>query len=171
MGDRHIVFFDYEERVDNEIKSTGRVKVELFNDICPKVCKCVESFFMGSVRVEGTPVGYKDCKFFDIQKNFYIMSGDFISNDGTGTTSIYDSPTFVPDETCERFEHTAAGLFGLVGITDDCQVGCQFYITLSEATEFDGINSVCGRIVSGITQLMEIEENSEVQITQCGRWS
>merc|ERR1711977_727765 len=60
---------------------SGRIKIELWKDICPKTAENFRQFCTGEFRRNGQPIGYKGCVFHRVIKNFIIQSGDFIKQD------------------------------------------------------------------------------------------
>ncbi|KAL6306524.1 cyclophilin-like domain-containing protein [Sparassis latifolia] len=81
---RPIVFMD----VNIGETPAGRLKMELFSDIVPKV--------------NSRPQGYKNATFHRVP-NFMCQGGDFIKGDGTGSFSIYGDkfPFFVTTAKCD----------------------------------------------------------------------
>jgi peptidyl-prolyl isomerase H (cyclophilin H) len=82
-----VVFFD----VAIAGNATGRIKMELFADVCPKTSENFRQFCTGEYKKNSLPVGYKNSSFHRIIKSFMIQGGDFINGDGTGRISIYGS--------------------------------------------------------------------------------
>src|SRR4051794_16515755 len=97
--DNPVVFMDITAG-DIEI---GRIKMELFADIVPKTAENFRQFCTGEFRKDGVPVGFKNCQFHRIIKDFMIQGGDFVNGDGTGMMSIYGEK--FPDEDFE-IKHT-----------------------------------------------------------------
>lgn len=56
----------------------GRLKMELWADICPKTCENFRQFCTGEHRKNGVPQGYKDCKIHRIERDFIVQGGDFV---------------------------------------------------------------------------------------------
>jgi cyclophilin family peptidyl-prolyl cis-trans isomerase len=56
-------------------------------------------------------VGYKNCTFHRVIKEFMVQSGDFISHDGKGSLSIYGSK--FDDENFD-YQHDVPGLLSMV---------------------------------------------------------
>ena len=113
-----VVFFD----ISIGTFQAGRIVMELFADICPKVIIFIQTsenfrqFCTGEFRSNEVPIGYKKSSFHRVMKDFMIQGGDFINvklkqNDGTGTFSIY-GPTF-NDENF-TLHHTGPGLLSMV---------------------------------------------------------
>jgi hypothetical protein len=56
----------------------GRIKMELWADICPKTAENFRKFCTGEYVRNGVPQGYKDCAFHRIERDFIIQGGDFV---------------------------------------------------------------------------------------------
>jgi hypothetical protein len=56
----------------------GRIKMELWADICPKTAENFRKFCTGEHVKNGVPQGYKDCGFHRIERDFIIQGGDFV---------------------------------------------------------------------------------------------
>lgn len=80
-----VVFFDISIAGNN----AGRIKIELFADICPRTAENFRQFCTGEMRRNTLPIGYKSCSIHRVIKSFMLQGGDFISGDGTGRLSIY----------------------------------------------------------------------------------
>ena len=61
----------------NDYYLSGRIKMELFADICPKTAENFRQFCTGAYRKNSLPVGYKNCSFHRVIKSFMIQGGDF----------------------------------------------------------------------------------------------
>ena len=101
-----VVFFD----VSIAGVSAGRIKVELFADICPKTTENFRQFCTGELKKSNLPVGYKASPFHRVIKQFMIQGGDFINGDGTGRMSIYGDS--FQDENF-TLKHTGPGLLSV----------------------------------------------------------
>lgn len=80
-----VVFFD----ISIAGIAAGRIKMELFADICPRTAENFRQFCTGQTKRNSLPVGYKGCSFHRVIKGFMLQGGDFINSDGTGRYSIY----------------------------------------------------------------------------------
>ncbi|KAI3661013.1 hypothetical protein MP638_004048 [Amoeboaphelidium occidentale] len=164
-----IVFFD----ISIGGHDAGRIKFELFKDVCPKTAENFRQFCTGEFKRDGKPVGYKGAKFHRIIKDFMVQGGDFVNADGTGTLSIYGDS--FPDENF-TLKHDKAGLLSMANSGKDTN-GCQFFITCAKADFLDGKHVVFGRVVDGILTLRKMENVStgnnnkprvDVIIRECG---
>mmetsp|Transcript_41251 Transcript_41251/g.105488 ORF Transcript_41251/g.105488 Transcript_41251/m.105488 type:complete len:186 (-) Transcript_41251:14-571(-) len=134
-----IVFFD----VTIGGAPAGRIKMELFADICPKTAENFRQFCTGEYRKNGQPVGYKGCAFHRVIKDFMIQGGDFLKGDGTGSTSIYG--TKFADEPFVG-KHTGPGLLSSANSGPNTN-GCQFFITCAKTEWLDNKHVVFGRLM------------------------
>merc|ERR1719382_2174949 len=164
-----IVFFDI---LIDEIPA-GRIKIELWNDICPKTAENFRQFCTGEFRCNGNPMGYKNCTFHRIIKDFMIQSGDFIK-DGTGSISIFG--TRFNDENFIA-KHTGPGLLSMANSGSNTN-GCQFFITCGRTEWLDGKHTVFGRVLGdGMFTIRKIENidtypddkpQNKILISECG---
>jgi peptidyl-prolyl isomerase H (cyclophilin H) len=163
-----IVFFD----IAIGTQPAGRIKFELFANICPKTSENFRQLCTGEYRIDGQPQGYKNSKFHRVIKDFIVQGGDFVNRDGSGNISIY-GPTF-PDENY-ILKHSSQGLLSMANSNAN---GSQFFITCAKAEFLDGKHVVFGRILDGLVVLKKMEnvptkgtENVpkvDIVITECG---
>ncbi|KAH3826944.1 peptidyl-prolyl cis-trans isomerase H-like [Dreissena polymorpha] len=167
--DNPIVFFDIS--IGNV--EVGRIKFELFADLVPKTAENFRQFCTGEYRKDGVPIGYKNCSFHRVIKDFMVQGGDFVNGDGTGLTSIYGGS--FSDENF-KLKHTGPGILSMANSGKDTN-GCQFFITCAKCDFLDGKHVVFGKVVDGLLVLRKIENvptgpNNKpklpVIITQCG---
>ena len=165
-----VVFFD----ISIAGQMVGRLKLELFADICPKTTENFRQFCTGEFKVNGQPTGFKGCSFHRIIKDFMVQGGDFIKGDGSGCVSIYGDK--FPDENFQ-LKHSSAGLLCMANNGPNSN-GCQFFITCAACDFLNGKHVVFGRVVDGLLVLRKIENvpiagsNSKPQvpviIAECG---
>lgn len=134
-----VVFFD----VSIAGVSAGRIKIELFADICPKTAENFRQFCTGEHKRSNLSVGYKNCPFHRIIKGFMIQGGDFINTDGTGRHSIYGSS--FPDENF-TIKHGGPGFLSMANSGPNTN-GCQFFITCAKTDWLDGKHVVFGKVI------------------------
>ncbi|KAK8812358.1 hypothetical protein WA158_007592 [Blastocystis sp. Blastoise] len=153
----------------------GRIKLELFKNICPKTVENFRQFCVGEHKRSGMPVGYKGSRIHRILKEYIIQGGDFVRNDGTGKMSIYGE-TFA-DENFE-LKHDQPGLLAMANSGPNTN-GCQFYITCNANPTLDGKYVVFGKVLDTesmkIVRMIEnVSVNTDetpkvsVAITECG---
>jgi peptidyl-prolyl isomerase H (cyclophilin H) len=134
-----VVFFD----VSIAGVMTGRLKIELFADVCPKTAENFRQFCVGEYKKSNLSVGYKNCPFHRVIKAFMIQGGDFENKDGTGRLSIYGSS--FPDENF-ALRHTGPGLLSMANSGPHTN-GCQFFITCAKTDWLDGKHVVFGKLI------------------------
>ena len=134
-----VVFFD----VSIAGVPAGRIKMELFADICPKTAENFRQFCCGEFKKSSLPVGYKGCPFHRIIKGFMIQGGDFENCDGTGRFSIYGS-SFGDENFTLR--HTGPGLLSMANSGPNTN-GCQFFITCAKCEWLDEKHVVFGKVI------------------------
>ncbi|CAH8362898.1 unnamed protein product [Eruca vesicaria subsp. sativa] len=165
-----VVFFD----VSIGGIPAGRIKMELFADIVPKTAENFRQFSTGELRKAGKPLGYKECQFQRVIKDFMIQSGDFLKNDGSGCMSIYGHKF---DDENFTAKHTGPGLLSMANSGPDSN-GCQFFISCSKCDWLDNKHVVFGRVLGdGLLVVRKIENVAvgpnnrpklAVVITECG---
>ncbi|CAA6669162.1 unnamed protein product [Spirodela intermedia] len=104
-----IVFFD----VTIGSIPAGRIKMELFADIIPKTAENFRCHYLYRLKA-GVPVGFKNCHFHRVIKEFMIQGGDFLKGDGSGCVCIYGSKF---DDENFIAKHTGPGLLSMFFIT------------------------------------------------------
>ena len=112
-----VVFFD----ISIAGVAAGRIKMELFADVCPKTAENFRQFCTGEFKKNNLSLGYKACPFHRVIKGFMLQGGDFENADGTGKFSIYGSS--FPDENFS-LRHTSAGLLSMANSGPNSN-GCQ----------------------------------------------
>eukprot|EP01068_Selenidium_serpulae_P007351 Selendium_serpulae@DN4686_c0_g1_i4.p1 len=144
--DNPIVFFDIS--IGNH--AVGRIKMELFKDTTPKTAENFRQFCTGEFKYNRVPVGYKNCSFHRIIKNFMVQGGDFVKGDGTGCLSIYG----------ERFEdenfdikHDRPGLLSMANSGPGAN-GCQFFLTCQKCEWLDKKHVVFGQVIDEESMLV-----------------
>jgi len=168
--DNPIVFFD----IAVGGKEIGRLKMELFRDICPKTAENFRQFCTGEYKKDGVPIGYKGCTFHRVIKDFMIQGGDFVNSDGTGLTSIYGGK--FKDENFTK-THDSAGILSMANSGKHTN-GCQFFITCTKCDFLDQKHVVFGKVIEDGMLIVRKVENIPtdgsnkprvpVVIVQCG---
>lgn len=134
-----VVFFD----ISIAGVAAGRVKIELFADVCPRTAENFRQFCTGEHKKNSLSVGFKNCPFHRIIKSFMIQGGDFINADGTGRYSIYGS-SFADENFTLR--HGGPGFLSMANSGPNTN-GCQFFITCAKTDWLDGKHVVFGKVI------------------------
>jgi peptidyl-prolyl isomerase H (cyclophilin H) len=166
-----IVFFD----ISIGGQKQGRIKFELFEDVCPRTCENFRQFCTGEAKRGDLPIGYKNSLFHRVIKGFLIQGGDFVRGDGTGSASIYGE-SFADENFTLR--HTVPGLLSMANSGPNTN-GCQFFVTCSACPWLDNKHVVFGRVIDGMDVVRLIEQSPvapqtkkpvhPVAITECGQ--
>ena len=108
-----------------EGKDIGRVDFELFGNSAPKTVNS----FLGFVTGDFSPyMRYKGSYFQQIVEQRFITGGDFVSQDGLGSATVYpDTTTILSEKNDLKFSE--AYLLAM-SADKDGNTGCQFFITL-----------------------------------------
>jgi peptidyl-prolyl isomerase H (cyclophilin H) len=147
-----VVFFD----VTIGGAEVGRLKMELWKDVCPKTCENFRKFCTGEHKNprDMQPMGYKNVEFHRVIKAFMIQGGDFLKGDGTGCISTYGT-TFADENFIAK--HTGPGLLSMANSGPDSN-GCQFFLTCAPTEWLDDKHVVFGRVLGdGLLVLRKIE--------------
>lgn len=151
--------------------------MELFADVVPKTAENFRQLCTGEFRSNGVPIGYKNCSFHRIMKDFMVQGGDFVKGDGTGSLSIFGEK--FPDENFDLM-HDQPGLLSLANSGPNTN-GCQFFITCAKCDWLDGKHVVFGKVLDApsMVTLRKIENvpvgpnnkpKLSVNITECGEF-
>ncbi|KAI1058605.1 hypothetical protein LB506_000830 [Fusarium annulatum] len=165
------------ELIAAESEPLGRIQIELFKDVVPKTAENFRQFCTGeSKNSAGRPQGYKGSKFHRIIPNFMCQGGDFLNNDGSGSTCIWGYKSF-EDENF-TLKHDQPGLLSMANAGPNTN-GSQFFITTVPTPFLDNKHVVFGKVVDGMDVVKKMEAtktgyaapdrpNLDVVISQCG---
>ncbi|KAJ0181858.1 hypothetical protein K1T71_002580 [Dendrolimus kikuchii] len=128
--------------IHSEDKILGRVVIGLFGDLAPNAVKNFK-VLASTKGINGK--SYKGTCFNRIIKRFMVQGGDVVSDDGSGSISIYGE-TFA-DENLET-EHSMAGFVSMANKGPNTN-GCQFLITTTGTPWLDNLHTVIGKVVEG----------------------
>ncbi|KAF8673770.1 hypothetical protein HU200_048524 [Digitaria exilis] len=151
------------------------IVMELFADVAPLATENFRELCTGEkgLGVAGKPLHFLGSTFHSIIPGYMWQGGDIINGDGTGGESIYGNP--FPDENLNR-SHDEAGLLSMANGSANSN-GSQFFIATVPAPWLDGNHVVFGKVISGLDNLVDIENTvgsrsgtpkAEVKITHCG---
>ncbi len=157
-----------------------RLYFELFENKLPKTCENFRVFCTGEKinPITKKPYGYKNTSFHRLIKSFILQGGDFISFDGSGSISIYDSKNF--DDEGFFYSHSDIGFLSMANSGKNTN-GCQFFITLDKCDWLDKQHVVFGKAMDeySIEILKLINEIpstfdedtplQEIKIVNCGQ--
>jgi len=169
--DNPVVFFD----IAIGGQSVGRIVIELYKDVAPRTAENFRQFCTGEFRLNGVPIGFKNCTFHRVIKDFMIQGGDFMRGDGTGSLSIFGEK--FNDENF-NLKHDSAGLLSMANSGPNTN-GCQFFIVTSRCDWLDGKHVVFGKVLDQESLLVvrkienvpinpQSKPKLEVVITECG---
>ncbi|KAF5293110.1 hypothetical protein FQA39_LY13720 [Lamprigera yunnana] len=139
------VYFDV--AIDNEYK--GRIVIGLFGEITPKTAK--NFYTLATEGIDGK--NYTGSRFHRVIRRFMIQGGDIVSNNGSGTVSIYG--THFDDENFD-VDHEGPGFVSMANAGPNTN-GCQFFITTIGTSWLNGKHTVFGKVVSGQNIVHKIE--------------
>jgi len=157
----------------------GRLVIDLFDSEAPRACENFRALCTGEKGISKAskkPLHYKGTRFHRIVKGFVCQGGDFVRGDGSGAESIFGGGKFKDEAGGLKQKHDKPGVVGMANSGKNGN-GCQFYVTLKEASRCDGKHVVVGSVVEGIEILSRIEEEAasesgsprvRVAIADCG---
>ncbi|KAF4654713.1 Peptidyl-prolyl cis-trans isomerase-like 4 [Perkinsus olseni] len=164
------VFFD----ISIAGSKSGRIEMELFNDVVPKTAENFRCLCTGEKGVghSGKNLTYKGSAFHRIIPQFMCQGGDFTRGNGTGGESIYGMK--FRDENF-KLRHTEPGLLSMANAGPNTN-GSQFFITTVPTPWLDGKHCVFGKVVSGMDVVKKMEAvgsqggqpRKQVSIQDCG---
>ncbi|KAB8071660.1 cyclophilin-like domain-containing protein [Aspergillus leporis] len=164
------VFFDIQ--IGKE--KTGRIALELFNDVVPKTAENFRALCTGEKGVgnQGKPLHFKGSIFHRVIKQFMIQGGDFTAFNGTGGESIYGEK--FPDENFD-VKHDRPFLLSMANSGPGTN-GSQFFITTVPTPHLDDKHVVFGEVINGKSVVRKIENLNtqadkpvhDVTIVECG---
>merc|ERR1712166_1158901 len=128
---------------------TGRLVIELFEDIVPRTVRNFVALIKGDDRRK---LKYLGSVFHRIMPKFMAQGGDVTKQDGSGGESIYGR--YFEDESF-LLKHTNPGVLAMANSGPNTN-NSQFYITFNEQTHLDGKHVVFGKVVAGWDMLEEI---------------
>lgn len=164
-------------------KPTGRIVVELYDDLAPIASENFLNLCTGSDK------SYKHNYFHRVMKNFVIQAGDIVnctdtssygtSAMGTGNVSTVNGGKLFP---LENKQEPLDKPFKLcTANTDPDSNGSQFFISTYTQTHLTGKHTIFGQVIHGKSVVREIErvnttntncpvEAEKVVIEDCGIW-
>jgi peptidyl-prolyl isomerase H (cyclophilin H) len=108
-----------------EGRDIGRLDFELFGNAAPKTV----NNFLGFVSGDFNPYQkYKGSYFLNVVEQRFITGGDFVNNDGTGSTTVYPEQVKIKSEK-NNLKFSEPYLLAMSADSEG-NTGCQFFITL-----------------------------------------
>ncbi|XP_033119735.1 peptidyl-prolyl cis-trans isomerase B-like [Anneissia japonica] len=141
-------------------KAAGPITIALFGNEVPRTVKN----FVSLAGKKGKE-GYKGSKFHRVVKDFMMQGGDFLTDDGTGSTSIYGK--YFDDENFD-LKHHDAGWVAMANAGPNTN-GHQFYIITKPAEWLNGRNVVFGKVVEGmdtVDKMADVKTDSKQKPVQ-----
>jgi peptidylprolyl isomerase len=171
MSNRNRVFFD----VTIGGKPSGRIVMELYNDVVPKTAENFRALCTGEKGMgkSGKPLHFKNSTFHRVIPNFMCQGGDFTRGNGTGGESIYGEK--FPDENF-KMTHTGPGMLSMANAGPNTN-GSQFFLTTVKTEWLDGKHVVFGHVSEGMDLVKQMEgqgtqsgkPKAEIKIADCGQ--
>jgi cyclophilin family peptidyl-prolyl cis-trans isomerase len=140
-------FFDIE--IDG--KTSGRMDFELFGEKAPKT---VNNFLALCSGEFNKYMWYKGSEIHKIHSKRWIMGGDIVNRDGTGSVCIYQNGNAKNFEAEENDLKFSEPYLLVASANEDGMVGSQFFITLEELPCLNGSkHTIFGRLLKGTRTL------------------
>ena len=126
-------------------KDIGRLDFELFGQSSPKTVNT----FLGFVSGDYDPyMRYKGTYFTRIFEQRFMQGGDFISQDGKGSATVYPGKERMRSER-NKLKFSEPYLLAMASDSDG-NTGSQFFITLDDAPMLnDSSHTIIGRLKKG----------------------
>mmetsp|Transcript_14911 Transcript_14911/g.28952 ORF Transcript_14911/g.28952 Transcript_14911/m.28952 type:complete len:489 (+) Transcript_14911:130-1596(+) len=158
-------------------KSVGTLRCDLFGERAPRTVENFRALCTGEKgsSPDGQRLHFKASTFHRLIPGFMIQGGDIVSNDGTGSVSIYGE-TFGDEDYIRRGKHALRGALSMANSGPNSN-GSQFFILFDRAPHLDGKHVVFGQVSTG-AQVLDILEGlrtgpgdkplAKVEILDCG---
>ncbi len=107
---------------------------------------------------------YKDSLLYQVVPGKYIRGGDFIYNDGTGASTVYNDELFPSEKNKLKFKEP---YLLVASANKDGKIGSQFFITLDSLPALNGSDhTIFGRALTGIEAIHMVEGIDEFKISK-----
>jgi cyclophilin family peptidyl-prolyl cis-trans isomerase len=129
---------------------------ELFGKDAPKTVNNFLAFCSG----EYSPyTKYRDSYIHKVIHGKFMLGGDFMNGDGTGSATVYDSSTIQAEKNNLRFKEP---YLLAAAANSEGRIGSQFMLTLDSLPALDNTDhTIFGRLVSGRETVQMIEGMDE----------
>ena len=133
-------------------KDAGRMNFELFGKDAPKTVNNFLAFCSG----EYSPyTKYRDSYIHKLVHGKFMVGGDFMNGDGTGSATVYDSSTITSEKNELKFKEP---YLLAAAANSEGRIGSQFVLTLDSLPVLNGSDhTIFGRLVSGRETVQMIE--------------
>ena len=144
----------------------GRLDFELFGKEAPKSVNNFLAFCTGDF---DPYLRYKNSSLHAIHEQRFILGGDFVSGDGTGSATVYrnehDGKTMQAEKnTIVKFDEP---YLLAMSANKEGQTGCQFFITLDRMPALNGTDhTIIGRLFKGRDTISYLEGMQEYRSSQ-----
>lgn len=177
--------------IDIDGEPAGRIVMQLRSDVAPLTA---ENFRALCTHERG--FGYKGTRFHRIVEGHLAQGGDFVTQDGRGSASIYGgcchgviagvvthcilpspaSGTTFPDESFD-LAHKGAGVLSMANAGKPHTNGCQFFLTTARAPYLNNKYVAFGNVIDGMDVVDKIDKhgqpngapNAAVTVRDCGQ--
>ena len=138
-----------------DVKSIGKIVIELFDDDAPKTARNFRELCNGFQGPYGK-LWFKDAPFHRIIPHFMIQGGDITQGNGRGGCSIYGEK--FRDETFQgkAGKHSGPGLLSMANSGPNTN-GSQFFITTVDCPWLNGKHVVFGQVLEGWDVVRKME--------------
>jgi cyclophilin family peptidyl-prolyl cis-trans isomerase len=147
--------------VEIDGKDAGRMNFELFGKDAPKTVNNFLAFCSGDYSAY---TKYRDTYIHKLVHGKFMIGGDFINGDGTGSATVYDSPTIPAEKNSLKF--TEPYLLAAAANSEG-RIGSQFLVTLDSLPALNQTeHTIFGRLISGRETVQMIEGMDDFKRTK-----
>lgn len=125
---------------------------ELFGKEAPKTVNNFLAFCSGDYSAY---TKYRDSYIHKLVHGKFMLGGDFINGDGTGSATVYDSPTIPAEKNSLKFKEP---YLLAAAANSEGRIGSQFMLTLDSLPALNqSDHTIFGRLISGRETVQMIE--------------
>lgn len=148
----------------------GRIIMQLRSDVAPLTA---ENFRALCTNERG--FGYKGTRFHRVVEGHLAQGGDFVTQDGRGSASIYG--TTFPDESFD-LAHKGPGVLSMANAGRPHTNGCQFFLTTARAPYLNNKYVAFGNVIDGMDVVEKIDKygqpngqvSANITVSDCGQY-